>query len=93
MDAQGGDSVGQGPERLLRLLSGEGGKPLKPAELKRVKQNLDLFDFLTPHDCRALIVAVEQLQGELRDIDLPPRTSPLSKSDPEPFRATHRQGR
>ncbi len=41
---------------------------MKPAELKRVKQKLDLFDFLTPHECRTLIVAVEQLQEELREI-------------------------
>ncbi len=41
---------------------------MKPAELERVKQKLDLFDFLTPNECRALIEAVEQLQEELRDI-------------------------
>ncbi len=41
---------------------------MKPAELERVKQKLGLFDFLTPNECRALIVAVEQLQEELRDI-------------------------
>ena len=32
-----------------------------------MKQKLGLFDFLTPNECRALIVAVEQLQEELRD--------------------------
>jgi len=48
---------------------------LKPAELERVKQKLGLFDFLTPNECRALIVVVEQLQEELRDIiDLTIRT-------------------
>ena len=41
---------------------------MKLAELETVKQKLDLFDFLTPNECRALIVAVEQLQEELRDI-------------------------
>ena len=41
---------------------------MKPAELERVKQKLGLFDFLTPNECRALIVAVEQLQEELREI-------------------------
>jgi uncharacterized tellurite resistance protein B-like protein len=41
---------------------------LNPAELERVKKKLDLFDFLTPSECKALIVAVEQLQEELRDI-------------------------
>ena len=41
---------------------------MKPAELERVKQKLDLFDFLTPNECRALIEATEQLQEELRDI-------------------------
>ncbi len=41
---------------------------MKSAELERVKQKLGLFDFLTPNECRALIVAVEQLQEELRDI-------------------------
>ena len=41
---------------------------MKPAELERVKQKLGLFDFLTPNECRALIVAVEQFQEELRDI-------------------------
>jgi len=46
----------------------EGGQLLKPAELERVKQKLGLFDFLTPNECRALIVAVEQLQEELREI-------------------------
>jgi hypothetical protein len=46
----------------------EGGKLLKSAELERVKQKLGLFDFLTPNECRALIVAVEQLQEELREI-------------------------
>ena len=46
----------------------KGGKPVKPAELERVKQKLDLFDFLTPNECRVLIEAVEQLQEELRDI-------------------------
>ena len=41
---------------------------MKLAELERVKQKLGLFDFLTPNECRALIVAVGQLQVELRDI-------------------------
>jgi uncharacterized tellurite resistance protein B-like protein len=41
---------------------------LKLAELETVKQKLDLFDFLTPNECRALIEAVEQFQEELRDI-------------------------
>ncbi len=41
---------------------------MKPAELERVKQKLDLFDFLTPNECRALIEAAEELQEELRDI-------------------------
>ena len=41
---------------------------MKPAELQRVKQKLGLFDFLTPNECSDLVVAVEQLQEELRDI-------------------------
>ncbi len=41
---------------------------MNPAELGRMKQKLGLFDFLTPNECRDLIVAVEQLQEELRDI-------------------------
>ncbi len=60
--------MGQGPAHLLRLLFLEGEKPLKPAELERVKQKLDLFDFLTPNECRALIEGVEQLQEELGEI-------------------------
>ncbi len=41
---------------------------MKPAELERVKQKLGLFDFLTPNECQALIMAIEQLHEELRDI-------------------------
>ena len=41
---------------------------MKLAELETVKQKLDLFDFLTPNECRALIEAVEQLQEELGEI-------------------------
>ncbi len=41
---------------------------MKPAELERVKQKLDLFDFLTPTECQDLILSVEQLQGRLRDL-------------------------
>jgi hypothetical protein len=46
----------------------EGEKQLKPAELERVKQKLDLFDFLTPTECQDLILTVAQLQGRLRDL-------------------------
>jgi CHAD domain-containing protein len=41
---------------------------LKLAELETLKQKLDLFDFLTPNECRALIEGVEQLQEELGEI-------------------------
>jgi hypothetical protein len=78
-------------EQLLRLIFLEGEKQLNAAELERVKQKLDLFDFLTPSECRDLIVTVEKLQEKLRDlIDV---TISLNQRLPEDQRSSEEEER